>query len=493
MQPKLCSQGVIDVAHPKSLLFGWQMRVRGLDSVSWNTISNSLFPASGQEGGREGRMHCSPAVLFAEGHLHSAQLPTPIPALGTCFNGLTWQLRCSLEGVGGEVEVDLHSGYLSGMLFVDDNAASDKHIRWLLGADGEVWVWIMGEGPGDKPYEEISEELIAQRARLQAQREAEELWRQKEAEITKKFRDALANEKARILAEKWKVEMEDRKAAKVLEERIRQEFKRKEEEERKRGEEQIRLREEQRAKELYWTLKQAQLQSHASESEEREWEEQLRRSKAADEERSCRAQRARDEYRRHSLRAIQKGTVAGLSSMFQELGQSREQEARLYHHLPGPGLPPPLAIPVSRTWERPLRPVSREVIVRWFKEEQLPRRAGFERNTESIAPWFHGIISREDAEDLLENMTEGAFLVRVSQKIWGYTLSYRLQKGFKHFLVDASGDFYSFLGVDPNRHATLTDLIDFHKEEIITVSGGELLQEPCGQRNSPPDYHLLFE
>ncbi|XP_037659856.1 uncharacterized protein LOC119509983 [Choloepus didactylus] len=106
---------------------------------------------------------------------------------------------------------------------------------------------------------------------------------------------------------------------------------------------------------------------------------------------------------------------------------------------------------------------------------------------------LRGIISREDAEDLLENMTEGAFLVRVSDKIWGYTLSYRLQKGFKHFLVDASGDFYSFLGVDPNRHATLTDLIDFHKEEIITVSGGELLQEPCGQRDSPPDYHLLFE
>ncbi|KAM9650618.1 SH2 domain-containing protein 4B isoform 3-T3 [Trichechus inunguis] len=370
--------------------------------------------------------------------------------------------------------------------------ASDKHIQWLLGADGEVWVWIMGEGPGDKPYEEISEELITERARLQAQREAKELWKQKEAEITKKFRDALANEKARILAEKWKVEMEDRKAAKVLEERIHEEFKRKEEEERKRGEEQIRLQEECRAKELYWTLKQAQMQSHASEKEEREWEEQLRRSKAADEERSRGARRARDEYRRHSLRAIQKGTVAGLSTMFQELGQSHQQEARLCHHLSSSGPPLPLTVPV-RAWKRPLRPVSRAVIVRWFKEEQLPRRACFERNTTSIAPWFHGIITREDAEDLLENMTEGAFLVRVSEKIWGYTLSYRTQQGFKHFLVDASGDFYSFLGVDPNRHATLTDLIDFHKEEIITVSGGELLQEPCGQRDSPPDYHLLFE
>ena len=71
----------------------------------------------------------------------------------------------------------------------------------------------------------------------------------------------------------------------------------------------------------------------------------LRRSKAADEERSRRAQRARDEYQRHSLRAIQKGTVAGLSSRFRELGQSHEQEARLHHHLPGPGPLSPLAVP----------------------------------------------------------------------------------------------------------------------------------------------------
>lgn len=55
-------------------------------------------------------------------------------------------------------------------------------------------------------------------------------------------------------------------------------FQRKEEEERKRGEEQIRLQEEQRARELYWTLKQAQLHCHPSEKEEREWEEQCESS-----------------------------------------------------------------------------------------------------------------------------------------------------------------------------------------------------------------------
>lgn len=67
------------------------------------------------------------------------------------------------------------------------------------------------------------------------------------------------------------------------------------------------------------------------------------------------------------------------------------------------------------------------------------------------------------------NTSEGCFLVRVSERIWGYTLSYRTASGFKHFLIDASGDYYSFLGVDQIRHATLADLIDFHKVNFLQV------------------------
>lgn len=55
-------------------------------------------------------------------------------------------------------------------------SGNGKNVQWLLGTDGEVWVWIMGEASGDKPYDQISEELIAERARQQAQKEAEELW-----------------------------------------------------------------------------------------------------------------------------------------------------------------------------------------------------------------------------------------------------------------------------------------------------------------------------
>ncbi|XP_066478208.1 SH2 domain-containing protein 4B [Tiliqua scincoides] len=366
-----------------------------------------------------------------------------------------------------------------------------KRLQWLRGSDGEVWVWIMGEAPGDKPYEQISEELIAEKARQQAQKEAEELWKKKEAEITKKFRDIMAKEKARIVAEKWKIEIEDRKAAKMMEEKIQEELKKREEEERQRGEEQIREQEGRRAQELYLSLKEAHHYSQHNETEDREWKEQLRRSKAADEERRYKARRARDEYRCQSLRAIRKGSVAGLSNLFQAAGLNMEQGTKLTSACPN--LPLTTVQPTSTAWERPPRPFCREVIIQWYREEQLPRRAGFERNTNTVAPWFHGIISRQEAEGLLLNKSEGAFLVRVSEKIWGYALSYRHQSGFKHFLVDASGDYYSFLGVDPNRHATLTDLIDFHKEEIITSSGGELLLEPCRQTKNPPDYSPLFE
>ena len=89
--------------------------------------------------------------------------------------------------------------------------------------------------------------------------------------------------------------------------------------------------------------------------------------------------------------------------------------------------------------------------------------------SDSCIPRPAGIITREESEKLLMNEAEGSFLVRVSERIWGYTLSYRTASGFKHFLIDASGDYYSFLGVEQNRHATLADLINFHKVASVGV------------------------
>ncbi|XP_065118816.2 SH2 domain-containing protein 4B [Paramisgurnus dabryanus] len=399
-----------------------------------------------------------------------------------------------------------------------------RGVEWLLSSDGEVWVWVMGESPGDKPFEDIVEELMEERARKQAQQEAQELRRVKEAEIEKKFRDGMAKEKARFAAEKWREEMDDRKAAKQEEEeddRIREKLKKCEEEERKRGEEEIRQTEERRAKELYISLKQ---EEKRNERYDKEWQEQLQRSKVADEEMKCKARRARDEYKRQSLRGIEKGLVAGLSGLFHKTdlnqsGHGKRHGAVIEHpalrdessHSSAAGAgsltsthyqgqqncryssPVTQSLTECPIWIRPPRPNSLESIIRWFKEEQKPKRAGYERNSNNIAPWFHGIISRQESEDLLTNAAEGCFLVRVSERIWGYTLSYRTITGFKHFLIDASGDYYSFLGVDQNRHATLADLIHIHKEEVITTSGRELLKESCRLRSSIVDYGGLFQ
>lgn len=49
----------------------------------------------------------------------------------------------------------------------------------------------------------------------------------------------------------------------------------------------------------------------------------VRRSKAADEEMTRKARWARDEYKRQSLRAIEKGHVAGLSGHFQKQSHRR--------------------------------------------------------------------------------------------------------------------------------------------------------------------------
>jgi SH2 domain-containing protein 4A len=33
---------------------------------------------------------------------------------------------------------------------------------------------------------------------------------------------------------------------------------------------------------------------------------------------------------------------------------------------------------------------AQEDIIRWFKEEQLPLRAGYQKASDTISPWFHG-------------------------------------------------------------------------------------------------------
>ncbi|KAM4807919.1 hematopoietic SH2 domain-containing protein [Rhinophrynus dorsalis] len=126
--------------------------------------------------------------------------------------------------------------------------------------------------------------------------------------------------------------------------------------------------------------------------------------------------------------------------------------------------------------------------VKWFIETQSE---WFLRN--GIPDWFHGVITRKHAEDLLQDKAPGCFLIRVGESRIGYSLSYRAIDRYRHFMIDVlEGQKCNITG-NPIIHKTLGDLVIYHSINPI-YPYSEVLVEPCGQKtNLPNDYQELFE
>nr|XP_060637349.1 SH2 domain-containing protein 4A isoform X2 [Anolis sagrei ordinatus] len=384
-------------------------------------------------------------------------------------------------------------------------AGHGKSVQWKLGTDGDIWVWVMGEHPLDKPYDLICSEILAARVRQQSLQEAEATRRSSVEGVTEHHvsshphfpsdtdlgSEMQRNSKSPIgWLKSEAIQNQDQSSANkprgiedMLADSVRHS--------RKFGNSQS------KEKLMKTTMNETGAQEesvHKPEKEDPNWLETLQRSKAADERRSSLAKHARDDYKRLSLQGIHKGKAAEVSKIL----KAAEQKQLVPPPLPPKpkNLPAPVVTngrPERRGIQRTVSSSTEEGIIRWFKEEQLPLQAGFEKSMDYIAPWFHGILTIKKAEELLNGLTPGSFLIRVSEKIKGYVLSYLSEEGCKHFLIDASGDSYSFLGVDQLQHSTLADLVDYHKDEPITSLGKELLRYPCGQRGLEPDYLDLFE
>ncbi|XP_077633186.1 hematopoietic SH2 domain-containing protein [Crocuta crocuta] len=123
----------------------------------------------------------------------------------------------------------------------------------------------------------------------------------------------------------------------------------------------------------------------------------------------------------------------------------------------------------------------------WFVQTQAGQLA-----RGGVPAWFHGAISREDAENLLELQPRGSFLIRVSHSHVGYTLSYKAQSCCRHFMVKLLDDGSVMIPGEERVHASLDALVTFHRRQPVRPHG-DLLTQPCGQKDPENvDYEDLF-
>lgn len=117
-----------------------------------------------------------------------------------------------------------------------------------------------------------------------------------------------------------------------------------------------------------------------------------------------------------------------------------------------------------------------DAAVAWFSGHQL----GYILQNGVIPEWFHGIITRKVAEDLLSIKPPGYFLIRVSESRIGYTLSYKAQDRCRHFMIDVLPDNYYMIVGESARHRSLQDLVAYHRRVPI-LPFNELITVACGQ------------
>ncbi|XP_062516567.1 myosin-IIIb-like [Corticium candelabrum] len=127
--------------------------------------------------------------------------------------------------------------------------------------------------------------------------------------------------------------------------------------------------------------------------------------------------------------------------------------------------------------------------VRWFKETQ---KAVAMQSDGRFHEWFHGIITRRDAEQLLTDKPIGCFLVRVSESRFGYSLSFRVATRCKHYMIDQTPSGKFIVVGEPKVHKNLAALVKYYQQNQVNEDG-DILTIPCGQAHGQLDYADLLE
>lgn len=107
----------------------------------------------------------------------------------------------------------------------------------------------------------------------------------------------------------------------------------------------------------------------------------------------------------------------------------------------------------------------------WYRAELEGREGLIPSNYIEMKPhnWYHGRIARADAEALLMNKHEGAFLVRISESSPGdFSLSVKCGDGIQHFKVlrDIQGKFFLWV----IKFNSLNELVEYHRSASVSRS-----------------------
>ncbi|CAH0382183.1 unnamed protein product [Bemisia tabaci] len=370
-----------------------------------------------------------------------------------------------------------------------------KKVQWRTGNDGNEWVWVMGEHPDDKSIEEILEEEAREAARKLAVKETEQLRLSVDMEIkdlNEDFKKNLLESKPKESShgklddifcaavqggdnpKKLIIPMQVSEKRDVLQELSLNKA--------QNVSERVKLWEQkvmdERTSVIFKNLQRKKQEAvreaeEASQKQEKVWREQEQKAKKAETQKREIARRAREEHRRSS--------IIGINI---DLKSAENNTIPAVQPLPSPFLesPSPLTVDTQQFDFNDRKTPTKEAIIQWYQTSEFPRGTGLTSDRTSVAPWFHGLITRQEAESLLSTRPVGSFLVRLSEKIWGYAISYRAVDRYKHYLIDVSPSHYQFFGANQLSHNSLCDLIQYHQKHPITIRGGEILYQSC-QRN----------
>ncbi|XP_023569628.1 SH2 domain-containing protein 2A isoform X3 [Octodon degus] len=103
----------------------------------------------------------------------------------------------------------------------------------------------------------------------------------------------------------------------------------------------------------------------------------------------------------------------------------------------------------------------------------------------AVPPWFHGFITRREAERLLEPQPQGRYLVRFSESAVTFVLTYRSQACCRHFLLAQLTDGRHVVLGENSAHARLQDLLRHYTVRPLSPYR-ETLTQPLARQAPPP-------